>query len=326
MNRGKFKPKFNRIIFIDRKIREGSYPNARSLAEEYEGVSPRTIKRDIEWLRDFHQAPIEYSHGRQGYYYSEDDFTLPALRISESELFSIAIADQALAQYRNTPVYERLRSVFDRITELLPEKVTVEAQWLYSRFSIFEEPRALIEEAVWKDAMEGLRESRCIQYNYTAPGYSESVDRTLQPYHAVCHKGQWYLIGYEEVKEEIRIFAFSRMSNVRVTERTFSIPEDFSIDDFVDRNLGVFARQQSYRILLRIAPEVSTFFTEKIWHRKQRLKKNPDRSLELSFPTNQLEEVMYWVLSWGEHVVAIEPKELVEMIRARLEKTMEHYR
>ncbi|MFO7848460.1 MAG: WYL domain-containing protein [Spirochaetia bacterium] len=325
MERGKFKPKFNRIVFIDRKIREGTFPNARILAEEYEGVSARTIKRDIEWLRDFHDAPIEYSYRKKGYYYSEEDFALPALRISESEMFSMAIAEQALSQYRNTPVYERLRHVFDKITDLLPERVTVAADWLHSRFTIFEEPFAMINEDVWKSAMEGLRDERSIRFHYTAPGYSNSVVRTLNPYHAVCHKGQWYLIGYEGVKEEVRIFAFSRMSDVYLLDRRFNIPEDFSLDDFVDRDFGVFARYTSYSVRLRIASDVHTFFTERIWHRNQKLETGPDGTLILSFPTNQLEEVMYWVLSWGEHVVVEEPKELVDMVRGRLEKTLEQY-
>jgi len=326
MDRGKFKPKFNRIIFIDKKIREGSYPNARTIAEEYEGISPRTIKRDIEWLRDFHDAPIEYSFQNRGYYYSEDSFVLPAFRISESELFSIAIAEQALVQYKNTPIYDSLRQIFDKIRDLLPEKATIDSSALNNRFTIFGQASALIDRNVWNIAMQGLEENRVIRFDYTAPGYKDSVRRTLLPYHAICHKGQWYLIGLEEVKQEIRVFALSRMDKLDLSSRDFSVPEDFSIEDYVDHNFGIFVNQQTYTVRLRIAAGVGTFFTERIWHENQKLIEQSDNLLVLTFPTSQLEEVMFWVMSWGEHVVVEEPIELVEMVKSRLELTLEKYK
>lgn len=326
MDRGKFKPKFNRIVFIDRKIREGAYPNASTLAEDYEGISARTIKRDIEWMRDFHSAPIEYSYERRGYYYSEENFNLPALQISESDLFAIAIAEQALEQYRNTPVYERLHRVFDKITTLLPESVSIGADWLYSRFTVFQQPMAMIDDKVWKNAMDGLRTSRAIRFEYLAPKHSDVIERQVQPYHAVSHKGQWYLIGNDEVKQEIRIFALSRMSNIVVTDCRFTIPADFSIDNYVDHNLGVFIREESYTVRLRVSPEAGPFFTERTWHDKQTIQYKSDGSLLLSFPTNQLEETMFWILSWGELLVVEEPPELVNMVRKQFERGLEKYK
>ena len=47
-----FKTKWARLLFIDRKIGEGSYPNSHSLAKEWEGVSYKTIQRDIDYMRD----------------------------------------------------------------------------------------------------------------------------------------------------------------------------------------------------------------------------------------------------------------------------------
>ena len=54
----KFKPQYRRLLFIDRKVRDGSYPNCPSLAREWE-VSVKTIQRDIDYLRDELGAPLE---------------------------------------------------------------------------------------------------------------------------------------------------------------------------------------------------------------------------------------------------------------------------
>lgn len=58
-----------RIIFINKKIGDGTYPNAPKLSKELE-VSIATISRDIEFLRDRLNAPIEYDSYYKGYFYA----------------------------------------------------------------------------------------------------------------------------------------------------------------------------------------------------------------------------------------------------------------
>jgi predicted DNA-binding transcriptional regulator YafY len=325
MDRTKFKPKFNRILFIDRKIREGSYPNAVDLAGEYEGISSRTIKRDIEWLRDFHNAPIAYSPEYRGYYYTEPNFRLPAITISGSELFYTAVAEQVLKQYRNTPVYAQLKKVFKKLASLVPDKVTMEVDWVDSRLTICEIPIPKIDETIWKDVIRALREERMVQFSYKAPSHKKRIDRTIAPYHAVCHRSQWYLLGHDHYRNEVRIFALSRMSDVKLLKTRFEIPDDFSINNYIDPGIGVFMNDKTYQVELVIAAEVGGFFTERQWHEKQELKQLSGGKLRLSFPTNQLEEVMYFVLGWGEHIIVENPPELVEMIKERLSRTLRKY-
>jgi len=52
------KVRINRILMIDDAIRSGSYPSVAKLAKKSE-VNERTIERDIEYLRDMYEAPIE---------------------------------------------------------------------------------------------------------------------------------------------------------------------------------------------------------------------------------------------------------------------------
>ena len=56
-----------RIAFIDRAIRAGGWPNANTLARDLE-VSARTVQRDIIFLRDRLQAPVEFDSHRHGYH------------------------------------------------------------------------------------------------------------------------------------------------------------------------------------------------------------------------------------------------------------------
>lgn len=60
----------HRIIQIDEDIRSGMYPSVSYLMEKH-GVSRRTILRDIEFLRERYNAPVEADRTRKGYYYTD---------------------------------------------------------------------------------------------------------------------------------------------------------------------------------------------------------------------------------------------------------------
>jgi predicted DNA-binding transcriptional regulator YafY len=102
------------MLFIDRKIREGKYPNCSSLGEEWE-VSAKTIQRDIDYIKYELDAPLEYDAVKHGYYYTEEQFKMPAVTVSESDLFAVCIAELALEQFKQTPIHDKLVKVFDRI-------------------------------------------------------------------------------------------------------------------------------------------------------------------------------------------------------------------
>ena len=98
----------HRIHLIDEEIRRGTYPNKKILAKKLE-VSERTIFRDLEFLRNFYNAPMEFDAARNGLYYTDPDFYVKSVTLSEGELFSISLFDKLLSQYKNTPLEKKLK-------------------------------------------------------------------------------------------------------------------------------------------------------------------------------------------------------------------------
>ena len=68
----KAKPQLLRLVFIDERIstgmRTGRYPNCRTLAAAYEGVSAKTIQRDLDYMKWQLGAPLAYDADANGYY------------------------------------------------------------------------------------------------------------------------------------------------------------------------------------------------------------------------------------------------------------------
>src|SRR5262245_8629434 len=70
------RPLLARLAAIDQAIRAGHWPNASTLARTLE-VSPRTIQRDLTFLRDRLAAPIAFDPVHNGYAYTDKEYRLP---------------------------------------------------------------------------------------------------------------------------------------------------------------------------------------------------------------------------------------------------------
>lgn len=309
---------FRRIRAIDTEIRSGSYPNTNDLAKKLE-VGVRTISRDIEEMKLFYNAPIAFDRAKNGYYYTEDSFYIKDISLSEGELFSVALFERLLSGYRNTPLETHLRSVFRKIAESLSERATIDTMYLDDSVTYISEPLAQIAAEVFNTVFSAVRTSKEIRFDYRPLQKQTYMSRTVKPYHIVCQKGSWYVIGFDAYKNDIRIFAFSRIKNAITTGETFEIPESFAWQKYIDADIGVWASSQvSHKIQLRFAAEIATFASEYIWSRSQTVTQNEDGTVEVVFETTQLPEVQRWVLGQGHTVQVLEPQELIDAVRAEL--------
>lgn len=324
----KFKPQMLRLIYIDREIRSGTrtgnYPNCRTLAEGWE-VSRKTILRDIDYLKYQLGAPIEYDDRNYGYCYTEADYHLPAIHISGSELFAVCVAQKVLAQYENTPLYDKLAVVFDKLQSSMPDKVTVNPAWLDDRFSFFPTPAPKIDAQTWEIAFDGLRQERRLEFDYLIPGYSRKYRRTVDPYHALSHQSQWYLVGKCHYVNAVRVFALSRMSDVKLLEDHFFVPTEFDFQKLAGKHFGVMFGQEEHTVKVLFTKEAAPYAIEREWADGQKAVQHKDGTATLSFPTNHLFEVSRFVLSWGAGAQVLAPPELVDMVKKELAEGLGRY-
>src|SRR5690349_7090484 len=128
------RPLIRRLVTLDRMIRAGDYPNARTAAAELE-IHPRTVHRDLEFLRDSLGAPLEFCHRHNGYYYREQGYALPLVRLTEGELVALFLAERLLQEYRGTPYAADLATAFRKLTAALPGEVTLDLSHLDEVYS-----------------------------------------------------------------------------------------------------------------------------------------------------------------------------------------------
>lgn len=320
MTKAKFKPQFQRLVFIDRKIRAGRYPNCTTLSREWE-VSYKTIQRDIDYLKDAHNAPIEYDKVHRGFYYKDPTWFLPAVMLSEGDIFALLIGSQALQMYQGTPMARELKAIYAKLAQLLPEQISVPPELIFDRLSFLGTPCRPINADIWKSLVRGILHQRVMWIEYASPRSKEPKEHTIHPLHLANIEGDWYVLAHETRWKDIAQFAVSRIRKVELQDATFVTPKGFNAKRVLKDRFGKFihvdgGKRTTVRLLFK--PEIAISIAERTWHSKQKLKWRKNGALELQFPVVDVRDIVPWVLSFGGDVKVIHPRALQVAVLARL--------
>ncbi|MGF1678426.1 MAG: helix-turn-helix transcriptional regulator [Candidatus Methylacidiphilales bacterium] len=320
----KSRPPLARMMQLHERLRTGAYPNCRSLSQDLE-VSPKTIQRDIDFMRDQLGLPIEYDDQRFGFYYTGEVMEFPAMQVSEGELMALFVAQKALRQYQGTSFERPLTAAFQKLTEGMRDEVTVALKDWDTVFSFKGLGPSVTDLAQFEALSRSIRSRQSVSFQYKKLNSRRHEARQCDPYHLACVEQQWYLFGRDTDRNAVRTYALTRMQELVPLERRFPDP-GFKAQEYLRQSFGVFSGDREYRIRIRFDSFGSQLVRERIWHPTQMLEELPDGNLILQMRLGSLPEVERWILSWGSHAEALEPNELRQSVKARIQEALVPYR
>jgi len=313
MNRGK--AQFARLMALDGQIRDGQFPNCLTFSKRWE-VSQKTVQRDIDFLRDQLGAPLGYDREKKGFFYTDEHWFLPSVSLSEGELVATLLAARALEQYRGTPIAADLERIVRKLSDLLPEQVEIQPEWLGTRFTFTGPPARPVAPEIWTTVMRGLLRQRTLEIVYRSAEATEDTRRKLDPYHLANLSGEWYVFGWCHRKEQVAQFALPRIRKAKLLDAPFNLPADFDPARLLSTAFGRMASEEGvHEIRLLFSKDAAEAALERQWHRSQKVKRRASGEVEISFMAAGLEEVAHWVLAWGHYVQVLGPPALRENIR-----------
>jgi predicted DNA-binding transcriptional regulator YafY len=304
-----------RIFFIDEEIASGSYPNTTTLAEAY-GTGTATISRDIELMRDWLYAPIEYDYTRKGYYYTEKTFRLPGTFGSVEGIMALGMAKNLLSLYRNTPIYDAAKKLMETITAPLEEAEN--SRWYEERIIIPSVASVQFPPEIWQCVCEGLRKNRILRFDYRSIWKSGYTPRRIRPYQLLFDNGAWYIYAYSIEGRGVRMYSLSRIRNISLEDETFIFPASANFCAQMGGSyFGAYSGQKKFRFRIAFYNDGAMRIHERIWAADQRIREIEDGVI-LSFTSTQYGKVLELVLSNGRDALPLEPAELVKDWRENL--------
>src|ERR1051326_8752201 len=183
------------------------FPNTFSLAKDFE-VSQKTIKRDIQWMRDHWDLPIAFNRNRRGYHYTKPVDKFPGVpTVTEPEMFALLVAHKAIEQYQSTSFHKPLQMAFQKLTGQLDRHLRYSLQDFDSVLSFRPFAPEILDLERFESVTRALRHHRTLRFQYRKPGEKSASLRTVQPYPLTCHENLWYLIAFDLARSDFRPFA-----------------------------------------------------------------------------------------------------------------------
>ena len=217
--------KYERFLWFHGQIKAGRFPHAGNLADNFE-LSGRTAQRDIEFIRDRLDAPLQYHRDKPGYCYSDTSYELPSLWIRESNILALSLAVRLTSTIPDQALKDQLCRLIDRIPLGTGDKSTSCLERLSSRISVKNIEYSQVDRGNFWQTFEALFAATSLHIVYYSLHTDTTIMRTIHPLHLMHYMGSWHLIAWCGTRMDLRNFALSRIRTSSVARENLTLPED----------------------------------------------------------------------------------------------------
>ena len=286
---------------------------------EQTGVATKTIRRDLQELRDA-DVPIKEitaAHNRKTFRLGRD--TIPA-DFNFGELAALYLGRQFFERMAGTVLWKSAQSAFQRIEQRLSPGA-LEYVELVAR-SLYDADAGLSDYAGRAELIDRLHqaceESRVVRVRYQSASSQAEKNYQLNPYVIVIYSHSLYVIG--ESDDRVRTFKIDRVSGVELLDERFDRPDDFEASGFLEHSFGVWQRgQEPFTVRVRFTAEAAKYVAEKCWFQHQTLEEQLDGSVILSAELSDTTAIRGWLCSFRGAAQVLEPESFIDEMVADAE-------
>lgn len=175
------------------------------------GVTPRTVRRDVERLRAL-GYPVHASQGAGGGYRLGAGQHLPPLLLDDEEAIATAVSLLAGAGGAVAGAGDAALRALTKLDQVLPLRLRHDVRALSGSVESFGGGRTPVDPEVLMTLARACRDE--VEAGFGYPSGGEVRRRRVEPYRLVASDRRWYLFGYDLDRDGWRSFRVDRMSEV----------------------------------------------------------------------------------------------------------------
>ncbi|GAA3774531.1 helix-turn-helix transcriptional regulator [Streptomyces chiangmaiensis] len=288
------------------------------------GVSPRTVRRDVDRLREL-GYPVNASPGTGGGYQLGAGAELPPLLLDDDEAVAVAVGLRTAAGQGIEGIGETSVRALAKLEQVLPGRLRRRVGAL-NAFTVpmLHRRSSAVDPSVLTELAHVCRDAERLRFEYRDHD-GAPTRRTVEPHRLVCTERRWYLVAWDVDRDDWRTFRVDRITpkpphGPRFAPRT---PPAEDLAAYVSKGVstGAYAAQAVVRLLVplheaaeRISPSAGTLEAE------------TDGSCLLRTGAANLDVMVIHVMMIGFEFEVLEPAELTEKMttaRDRLSRALE---
>lgn len=180
------------------------------LAERLD-ISPRTVRRDVDRLREL-GYPIAAVKGPDGGYRLEAGTVLPPLLFDDEQAVALAVALQ-IAVSTGAGIEEAAARALNTVRQVMPARLRhrIDTLQVTSVERPVSRPNPQVDSGVLVALGAAVHAREVLRFDYTREG-ADSPPRRVEPHHLLTWGGRWYLVGWDLDREGWRTFRADRIT------------------------------------------------------------------------------------------------------------------
>ena len=275
----------------------------KKVAEQVEGISWESIKKDMSDMKRIYNAPIDYDRTKGGYYYKDPGFSIKSFPLTEVDVEAMNFSSIMMRRIQGSSFYKDYEAAVDRV--LQDRRLTnILDKPLYYIFQPEEPPST--EGHKWiQQLLNAVLMKQVVSIRYQS-FQREPRDHTMSPYMLKEYQHRWYLFGYNHEKGKILTLALDRISSITETADKYIRTDDFEEVNYFKYCIGIMKGEKPERVILLFDEFQKTYVLSNPLHHSQKTKE-VGAGLEVELNVYISHELVRMILSFGAGVKILEP-------------------
>lgn len=166
-----------------------------------------------------------------------------------------------------------------------------------------------------------MRDGNTLEVTYKSFWKQDEYTTEVEPYFVKVFRQRWYMVARNVYKDAIRIYALDRIRDLRQTEKVFTIPQDFSAEDYFYNAFGIIIEDgcPPETIELKVYGMQREYFRTLPLHHSQTEIETKEEYSVFRYRLSATYDFMQEILSHGCDVEVLAPGHLRDDIRKHAE-------
>ena len=300
-----------------------SRPVSLSFLCEALETGERTVRRLIDDMRLYLDAPI-LNKPNQGYFYAKDStFELPGIWFSNEELQALLTIQQLTENLSGGFFNEQVGLIQEKLAKLLHKNLP--SQGNVQRIRVLGSGTRSKRIPMFSVVASALLKRSRLKIQYYSRQNNVWSDRLVSPQYLAYYKGNWYLDAWCHDKKGLRTFAVENIKEATLVDSVCHELSKAKLEKLLTKSFGIFSGEPTATAVLHFTEKSARWVADEQWFPDEAGKWLDDGTFELRIPYADPTELIMEICKYGADVQVIEPPELITQVADRLQQAVNQY-
>jgi predicted DNA-binding transcriptional regulator YafY len=282
------------------------------------GCSKPTVIRLVRDIQDMHGAQIEDTFSGRERYISmkKANRPQPAQCLTADEATMLQMCKAFAEHLVGSELQSLTQAGILKSSQLLPDNADLPSDL----FAVFQHGTLdyTAHQQTITTVIQAMRALKVCRITYRAAMDREPKTFFIKPLKMFSHNNTLYVLAHKaktpgkpyRTPRFNPLLAVHRMLQVEITDTPFEYPPNFDFSKVFGKTYG-FMQEDCFKVTVQLTGWARDYMRERTWSEDQKIKDNPDGSINLTFTASSEPEVISLILSLGETARILKPKWLV---------------